>query len=43
MFHNDNRVAQVAKFFQGMDQSFVVALVESDTWFVKDIEHVDKL
>ena len=43
VLHHDNSVAQVAQFLERTYQSFVVALVQSYTGFIKDIEHIDQL
>ena len=43
VLHNDDGIAQITEFLERIDESLVVALVESDTRLVKDIEHVDKL
>ena len=40
MFHHDDGVAQVSQFFQRVDQPPVVALMQADTRFVQDIQHV---
>lgn len=43
MLHNDNRVSQVAEAFEGVYEPNVVALVQPDTGFVKDIQYIDQL
>jgi len=43
MFYDDDGVAQVAQFLEGVDEALVVALVESDAGFVQDVEDVDQL
>ena len=43
VFHHYHCVAYVAQFLERIDESFVVSLVQSYTWFVKYVEHVDQL
>ena len=43
MLHHNNGIAQVAKFLQTVEQTFVVALVQTDARLIEDIEHVDQL
>ena len=40
---DDDRVAEVAQLFEGIDQSAVVALVQTNRGLVEDVEHVDQL
>ena len=42
VFDDDQRVAQIAQAREGVDQSTVVALVQSDRRFVEDVEHTGK-
>ena len=42
LYHND-RVAQVTQLLQGMNQTQVITLVQSDTWFIENVENVDQL
>ena len=39
MFDDNDAVAQISQFQQGIDQFLVVSLVQADTWFIKDIEN----
>ena len=43
VLHHNNGIAQVAKFLQTVEQTFVVALVQTDARLIEDIEHVDQL
>ena len=42
MLDDDKGVAQVAQTLQGLDEAGVVALVQSDTRLVQNVEHTDK-
>ena len=42
MFDDQDRVAEIAEFFQGLEEPVVVALVEPDAGLVEDIEHSDQ-
>ena len=42
VFHHDDTVAEVAEFFESIDEFAVVALVEADAGFVEDVEDVDE-
>ena len=40
---NDNQcVAEVAQSFEGRDKLVIVTLVQTDAWFVKNVENSDK-
>ncbi len=39
MLDNDHRIAEVAQVPQCAEQAFVVALMQTDRWFVEHIEH----
>ena len=39
MLDDQNAVANVAQMFEGVDQTVVVALVQTDTGFVQHIHH----
>ena len=39
MLDNEHRVAEVAQAFQGLEQAFIVPLVEADAWLVEHVEH----
>ena len=43
VFHYDNRVSGIAQFLQRIDQADIIALVQSDTRLIQDIEHIDQL
>jgi len=43
VLHHDDRIAQVAERLERVDQSDVVALVESNARLVEDVEHIDQL
>ena len=43
MFYYDDGITQVAQFLQTVDESLVVSLVQTDTWLVEDVEHIDEL
>ena len=43
MFYYDDGIADVAKFFQTVDEAFVVTLMQSDARLVEDIEYIDQL
>ena len=43
MFDNDDAVADVAQFLEGVDKFPVVALVQSDAGFVEDIKNACEL
>src|SRR5574344_1456976 len=43
VFHHDHGIADVAQFFERLDQPFIVALMQSDTRFIWYIKHVDQL
>ena len=43
MFYYDDGIADVAKFFQTVDEALVITLMQSDTWLVEDIEYIDQL
>ena len=38
VLHHDNRIAQVAQLLQNTDELLGVATVQSDAWFVQDIQ-----
>ena len=42
VLHHYDRVAFVSQMFQRVDEPYVVSLVKSDAWFVKNIQHVDQ-
>ena len=39
MFHDDDAVAKIAQFHQGIDQFMIVTLMQSYTWLIKDIKN----
>ena len=39
MFHDDDRIAEIAQMFQRAEQPVIVALVKADGRFVENIEH----
>ncbi len=39
VFHHDERVAQIPQLHEGVNQSSVVALVQTNTGLIEDIEH----
>ena len=39
MFNYQQRVTQVAQACQRLDQTLIIALVEANTWFIKNVEH----
>ena len=41
VFHHNYGIAQIAKFGQGFNKPFVVALMESDSRFIKNVERPD--
>ena len=43
MLHHDDGIAEVTQFLEGTDETVVVPLVQSDTRFVEDIQHVHQL
>ena len=43
VFHNDDRVAKVSQFFKRGYQPFVITLVQTNTWLVEDVKHVNQL
>ena len=43
VLHDDDRVADVSKLLETVDESLVVSLVQTDTWLVEDVEHIDEL
>ena len=43
MFYYDDGITQVAQFLQTVDESLVVSLVQTDTWLIEDVEHIDEL
>ena len=43
MFHDNERIPQVAQLLQRSDQALVVTLMQPDTRFIQDIQHSDKL
>ena len=43
MLHHDNRVAHIAQLFQWMNKPQIIALVQSDTGLIQDIQNVDQL
>ena len=43
MLHNNDSIAKIAQLFERVYEFDVVALMESDTRLIKDIENVDKL
>ena len=43
MLDDDDGIADVAQLLEGVDEAFVVALVESNTGLVEDVEDVDEL
>ena len=43
MFYYDDGITQVAQFLQAVDESLVVSLVQTDTWLIEDVEHIDEL
>ena len=43
VFHDDDRVSEVAQLLERVDESLVVALVQADGGFVEDVEHIDEL
>ena len=42
VLHQEHRVAQVTKSFEGVDQPMVVCRVEADCRLVADIQHAHK-
>ena len=43
MFHHDDGVARITQFLQGIDETEVIALVQTDTWFIKNLKHIHEL
>ena len=43
VLNNQNSVAQIAQVFQRVDQFHIVALVQTDTRFVHDVQHAHQL
>ena len=43
VLHHDDRVAYVAQLLERVNQSVVVALMQSDAGLIEDVEHVDQL
>ena len=43
VFDDDDRVTQIAQFLEGVDEAFVVALMEADAGLVEDVEHIHQL
>ncbi len=43
VFHDDNRVAQIAEVFQRFDQLYIIACMESDARFIQNIEYAHEL
>ena len=43
MFHYDNGISQIAQFFQGVNQPDIVTLMQSDTGFIQNIQHIHQL
>jgi hypothetical protein len=43
MFDDNDGVASVTEFLKGIDETLIVALMETDAGFVEDVKHVDKL
>ena len=39
MLDDNNGVAEIPQVDKCSDQTFIVTLMETDTWFVKDVEH----
>ena len=42
MLHHKNGVAAVTQLFEGLNQTHVVSLMESDAGLIKYIEHIDQ-
>lgn len=43
MFHDDEGVTQVTEALQGLDEFFVISLVETDRGFIKDVEDTHEI
>ena len=43
VFHHNQRVAQIAEFLQGGEQLVIVALVQTDTRFIENIQHAGQI
>ncbi len=39
VFDYQHRVAQVAQFFEGLNQTYVVAMVQSDRGLIEDVKN----
>ena len=42
MLNHEDRIAQVAETFERSEQAVIVALVQADAWFVKNIKDADQ-
>ncbi len=43
MFYNDDRISEITQLLERFNQTCVVALMQSDRRFVKNVEHTDEL
>ena len=43
VFHDDERIPQIAQLLERCDQPLVVALMQADARFIQDIQHSDQL
>src|SRR5699024_1544166 len=42
VLYDDQRVAQIAEAQQGLDKTTIIALVQSNRWFIEYIQHPNK-
>jgi len=43
VLYYDDGIALIAQFLERVDEPFVIALMKTYTWLVKDIENIDEL
>ena len=39
MFHHDHSIADIPELFQGVDQKIIIPLVQTNGWFVQNIQN----
>ena len=43
MLDDDQRIAQITHIFQRIDQTVIIPLMQTDTWFIQYIQHAAEM
>ena len=42
MFHHQERIPQITQFLQRLEKFGIIALMQTDTWFIQNVQHSDQ-